>query len=574
MNEVGYGFTYDQYGACEQILVARRGLELLNNNFVNRGTAFTAGERQDFGLGGYLPPAVRTIEVQRDDVLARLAKKETDLDRFVSIRSLFDRNVTLAHAVIGSDIESFMPVIYTPTVGLACRHYSSMFRRSGGLYFHPGNIDRAVAILRSFRHRDIRVAVVTDNQGVLGIGDQGVGGIAISLGKLMLYTQGAGIAPWHCLPVTLDVGTDNEELLADPSYLGLRHHRLKGEEYLAFIGKFAGAFREVFPHALCQWEDFSRDRAFAVRNSYLHELVSFNDDIQGTGAVALAGIFAAMRIRKVALVEQRFVVYGAGAGGVGICEQIARALEGEGLSSLLARERIFLFDSRGLVCEERELPDYKKPFASPGRYVPASNPGDLAGIIAKTGATVLIGASGQRGAFDRAVIRAMLDNCPRPLIMPLSNPGDRAEATPAEIMAMSQGAALVATGSPFGPVNGVRVGQGNNVFIFPGVGLGVIGSGAREVLPEFFTVSARILAEFVSESDLEKGILYPPVGELSRISLAVSIAVGEEAIRRKVAGTCPFSVMDHERDPGRLEEIIDRMRWSPRYLPLIQMAGC
>ena len=574
-----YGFTYDQYGATESILVYGRGLSILENSFTCKGTAYTEQERLDLGLCGIIPPAVRTLEDQVANSGRVVNGKQGDIEKFIYLRALFDRNVTLAHAVIAADIERHMRIIYTPTVGEACRNYSSMFRQVNGIHFFPGNIDQAENILRRFAHRDIRVAVVTDNQGILGIGDQGAGGIAICLGKLMLYTQGAGIAPWHCLPISLDVGTDNPSLLDDREYLGWRHRRLTGDEYVDFIQRFARAFRAVFPNALCQWEDFSKQNAFAIRDAYLHDLISFNDDIQGTGAITLAAIYSAMKITGGDIRRQRFLIHGAGAGGVGIAEQIETALVEAGLSGEEARERIFTLDSRGLVTSDRPLEPYKEKFAKDPRAVPwRRSPGDgsLVNTIENEGVTVLIGTSGQHGCFDEAVVTAMMRNSRRPVILPLSNPTRMAEADPADIWKWSGGAALTATGSPFPPIESggkkIRVGQCNNVFVFPGVGLGVLASGAKEVLPAFFTAAAHAVSDEVDEDDLAQGILLPPVHRLRRVCLRVAVAVGRAAIENRVSRLCVFSTFQHNNDPRRLEELITNMRWTPdRYLPLVPM---
>lgn len=571
-----YRLLYDAFGNTRAIEVFSRWLGVYDNQFTNKGTAFSRAERQDLELEGTLPAGVRTLAQQIDNSRDAIAKKKSDIEKFTYIRSLFDRNVTLAHAFIASDIERWMRIIYTPTVGEACRHYSSLFRKANGLHFYPGNIDQAEEILQRFAHRQIRVAVVTDNQGILGIGDQGAGGIAICLGKLMLYTQGAGIAPWHCLPVSLDVGTDNPELLADANYLGWPQPRLRGEAYIAFVQRFALAFRKVFPHALCQWEDFSKQNAFAIRDAYLHELVSFNDDIQGTGAIALAAILSAMQIKGESLAGQVFLVHGAGAGGVGIAEQIEAALLEAGLDPARARARIFTVDSRGLVCTDRELEPYKRKFAKEPGALPwyrEKGDGSLLNVVRNARVTVLIGTSGQPGCFDREIARAMLAHTSRPVILPLSNPTAKIEATPDDLAAWTSGAALVATGSPFPPVvragSEVRVGQCNNVFVFPGLGLGVLASGAREVLPRFFAVAARAVAEQVSRADLGLGILLPSVHALREVSRQVALAVGRCAMEAGVAGPCAFSEFQHEGSPERLERLIDGMRWQPRYLPLL-----
>jgi len=576
MPENTYGFVYDEYGNTRGLEVSVRGVAVHSNHYINKGTAFTEEERIMLGLEGTLPPAIRTLEQQVRNSIEKVNNKENDLERFIYLRSLFDRNVTLAHAVIASDIARLMKIIYTPTVGLACQNYSSMFRTANGLHFFPGNIDRAEAILGRYEHRDIRVAVVTDNQGILGIGDQGVGGIAICLGKLMLYTQGAGIAPWHCLPVSLDVGTDNRALLNNDEYLGWRHERIRGLEYVTFIQRFAKAFKAVFPNALCQWEDFSKQNAFAVRDAYLHDLISFNDDIQGTGAVTLAAILTAMKIKGEALEDQVFLVYGAGAGGVGIAEQIETALVERGMKENSARRKIFTLDSKGVVTTERMVEPYKAKYAKNPvemSWLDSVHENVLLDVISHAGITVLIGTSGQPGCFTQQIVEAMAKNCERPVILPLSNPTDKAEAVPGDIYRWTSGRALVATGSPFADlVDGnreIRFGQCNNVFVFPGVGLGTLASGATEVLPQFFTAAAKAVADCVDAEDLEKGILMPRIRNLRTVSHQVAEAVGMAAIQGGVAGRCAYSRFQHENDPERFKILVDRMRWLPGYLPLV-----
>ena len=571
-----YKFVYDEYGNTKEIRVHTRDIGVQSNNYMNKGTAFNEIERRDLGMNGSLPPAVRPLEQQVKNSLVKVHKKENDIERYLYMRSLFDRNVTLAHAVIATDIPRFMEIIYTPTVGLACQQYSSMFRSANGVHIFPGNIDNAEDILRRYGHRDIRVAVVTDNQGILGIGDQGAGGIAICLGKLMLYTQGAGIPPWHCLPISLDVGTNNQELLDNEEYLGWRHRRLTGSEYVKFIQQFAMAFNNVFPHALCQWEDFSKQNAFAVRDAYLHDLISFNDDIQGTGAVTLAAVFAAMKVKGEEITDQVYLVHGAGAGGVGIAEQIEAALIEHGLKENEARKKIFTLDSRGVVTSDRMVEPYKAKYAKNPvemNWLEDSGENALLDTIRNAGVTVLIGTSGQPGCFTREVVVAMAANSERPVILPLSNPTDKAEALPKDIYKWTGGKALVATGSPFPPVvqdgRKIRIGQCNNVFIFPGVGLGTLASGAKEVLPSFFTAAAKGVAELVPKEDLDAGILMPRVESLRDISTSVSLIVGLTALRDGVSGPCAFSKFEHKNDPERLKILIEKMRWEPEYLPLV-----
>lgn len=578
MSENQYGFKYDEYGNTREIMVYASGVTVHGISYVNKGTAFNLAERKRLGLEAALPPSVRSMEDQVENSLIKVRSKERPIEKFIYVRSLFDRNVALAHALIKSDIENLMGIIYTPTVGLAVQQYSSMFRQANGLHFYPGNIDQAEDILRRYLHRDIRVAVVTDNQGILGIGDQGAGGIAICLGKLMLYTQGAGVAPWHCLPISLDVGTNNEALLADNEYLGWRHHRLAGDEYLEFIGRFAQAFRNVFPNALCQWEDFSKQNAFAIRDTYLHDMISFNDDIQGTGSVTLAGILTAMRIKLENLEDQVFMIHGAGAGGVGVAEQIGVALVEAGLSEDEARDKIFTLDSRGVVTTDRDIEEYKLKFAKDKEkfsWLQDSQNLNLLEAVKHAGVTVLIGTSGQGGCFTQDVVEAVAKNTDRPVIMPLSNPTVMAEALPEDIYRWTDGKALVATGSPFEPVthNGVthHIGQCNNVFVFPGVGLGVLGSGAREVLPEFFTAAAHAVSSCVSNKEMEEGCLVPPVKTLAEVSKKVALAVGMSAVKHGVSRPCVFATFQHDGDEARMKELLRKMRWEPEYLPIVAM---
>ena len=573
MKNKNYDFQYGDFAETTGIDIHVKGPDVLRYNYISKGTAFTEDERDKLKLNGYLPPRIKTLEEQIQPSLDIIENKKDDIERFIYIRNLFDRNVVLAHAVIATDITRFLSIIYTPTVGLACQQYSSMFRRANGIHFHPRNIDKAEDILKNYSDNDIRVAVVTDNQGILGIGDQGAGGIAICLGKLMLYTQGAGIAPWHCLPISLDVGTDNLELLKDPHYLGYKHERLKNGDYLKFIEKFSKAFKKVFPNALCQWEDFSKQNAFTIRDAYLHHLISFNDDVQGTGSVALAGILAAMKVKKESMKDQIFLVHGAGAGGIGIAEQIHTELMAQGLSKEQANQRIFTLDSKGIVTSDRKLELYKEKFAKDIKSLPwLKNPEDntLLNTIINEKVTVLLGTSGQPGCFTKEIVDAVSKNTERPVILPLSNPTVKAEALPKDIYKWTKGKALVATGSPFAPVEHdgkkYRIGQMNNAFIFPGVGLGIIASGAKEVLPSFFSASAHAVAEYITENEIKDGILCPPLEKLRDVSIKVAKYVGAEAIKGGVCNEdCAFSKFKHKNDIDRLHVIIEGMCWNPKY---------
>ncbi|MCK5542032.1 MAG: NAD-dependent malic enzyme [Desulfobacterales bacterium] len=576
MKNVNYDFNYGNFGETTGIDINITGPDILRYNYINKGTAFTEDELDKLKLIGYLPPRIKTLEEQIQSSLNIIDNKNNDIERFIYIRSLFDRNVVLAHAVIATDITRFLSIIYTPTVGQACQQYSSMFRRANGIHLHPRNIDKAEDIFRNYSDNDIRVAVVTDNQGILGIGDQGAGGIAICLGKLMLYTQGAGIAPWHCLPISLDVGTDNLELLKDSSYLGYKHERLKNGDYLNFIEKFSKAFKKVFPNALCQWEDFSKQNAFTIRDAYLNDLISFNDDIQGTGSVALAGILAAMKIKKESMKDQVFLVHGAGAGGIGIAEQIHAELIQNGLSKEQANQRIFTLDSKGIVTSGRKLELYKEKFAkdiNSLEWLKKPEDNTLLNTIMNEKVTVLLGTSGQPGCFTKEIVDAVSKNTKRPVILPLSNPTVKAEALPKDIYKWTNGKALVATGSPFDPVehNGkkYRIGQMNNAFIFPGVGLGIIASGAKEVLPSFFSASAHAVAEYITEDEIKDGILCPPLEKLRDVSIKVAKYVGAEAIKGDVCKEdSAFSEFKHNNNIDRLNVIIEGMCWSPKYFSL------
>jgi malate dehydrogenase (oxaloacetate-decarboxylating) len=580
MAENQYRFKYDEYGNTQEILAFGSGSSIHSISFLNKGTAFNLAERRQLGLEAALPPAIRDLEHQVEATINKIDARQDDVQKFIYIRSLYDRNVTLAHALIKSDIEKYIGIIYTPTIELAVKQYSSMFRQANGLHFYPGNIDNAENILRQFLHRDIRIAVVTDNQGILGLGDQGAGGIAICLGKLMLYTQGAGIAPWHGLPISLDVGTNNKALLSDNEYLGWRHERLQGEDYLKFIGRFARAFRNVFPNAICQWEDFSKQNAYSIRDAFSDDLISFNEDIQGTGAIILASLLTAMKIKRERFKDQVFLVHGAGTCGVGIAEQIELALIEDGLSEGQAKDRIFTFDSKGIVRSDKDNELYKMKFAKdPDRYPWLRDEVIcLDDVVRNARVTVLIGTSGQGGCvgcFIEEVIKEVAKNTDRPVILPLSNPIAVIEALPSDIYNWTNGKALVATGSPFEPysMDGKlhRTGHCSNALIFPGVGLGILASGAREVLPSFFTAAAHAVSDFVLQEGMDEGCLVPRVGMLREVSLKVALAVAMCAVREGVSRPCVYSRFKHENDEARMKELITKMRWNPDYLPLVAM---
>ncbi|MGB3212563.1 MAG: oxaloacetate-decarboxylating malate dehydrogenase [Desulforhopalus sp.] len=573
-----YRFKYDEYGNTREIVVYASGSSARSCSYINKGTAFSLEERKSLGLEATLPPGLRNLEEQVENSRNKVNEKVDDIEKFIFIRSMFDRNATLAHALIKSDIKNYIKIIYTPTIGLAVQKYSSMFRQANGLHFYPGNINGAEDILRRFAHRDIRVAVVTDNQGVLGIGDQGAGGIAVCLGKLMLYSQGAGIAPWHCLPISLDVGTNNEKLLADKKYLGWRHRRLEGEEYLSFVGRFVRAFRNVFPNALCQWEDFSQQNAFSIRDAFVDELISFNDDIQGTGAAALAALLSAMRIKDEKLIDQRILIHGGGAGGVGIGEQLMNAMIEDGLSEKDALNRIFMIDSKGLIISSDKLELYKKKFGKSKTAHPWLGDVDridIPSIIRKAKITTLIGTTGQDFFFNEDVIKEIKKNTKRPVVLPLFQHISTPQVFCQNLSKWSEEGFLVATGNPCATKDEMdmacHIGQCNNGFVSPGVGLGVLVSGAREVLPEFFTAAARVISNMMSPDQLERGRLMPPINDIRDVGKKVALAVAMSAVQHGVSRPCVYSDFQHNNDEARMRKLIDRIRWNPEYLPLVTM---
>ncbi|GAB4362102.1 MAG: NAD-dependent malic enzyme [Deltaproteobacteria bacterium] len=542
------------------------GLEILHNPILNKGSAFPLEERRLFRIEGMLPPAVSTLEQQVERRYEGFSAKPSDLEKYIYLRSLQDRNETLFYALLLAHLEEMIPIVYTPTVGLACQRYSHIFRYTRGIFLSPDNIDRVDAIFRSLAYRNVEMIVATDSEGILGIGDQGVGGMGIPVGKLSLYVAGAGIRPANCLPVTIDVGTDNEERLADPLYLGIRKRRIRGEAYFDLIDRFAQAVKKHFPGAILQWEDFSKQNAFTLLDRYRKQLPSFNDDIQGTGAVVLAGILCALRITGGSLPAQRFAILGAGAGGIGVARQIRTALRARGLSEREATERILVVDSRGVVAEGRGGVDaYKVPFAQRAGFAEGwtrerPDKVTLLDVVRNARPTVLLGLSGTAGAFTGEILRTMAAQCERPVIFPLSNPTSKTEAPPEEIYRMTGGRAIVATGSPFPAVNHegkeYLVGQGNNVYIFPGVGLAALLVGAKEITDGMFTAAAERLAGLVPAERLARNGLYPPIAQLREICREIAVAVSLRAMEEGIAAPVPEE---------RLRESLERRMWKPRY---------
>jgi malic enzyme len=526
----------------------------------NRSTAFTREERRELGLEGLLPDVVSTIEQQARRAYGNIVRKTDPLERYIGLAALQDRNEHLFYRVLLDHLEKFLPIVYTPTVGLACQQYSRIFRRARGLWITPEHKGRMTEVLANAPYEDVRLIVVTDNERILGLGDQGAGGMGIPIGKLALYCAVAGIHPSQTLPISLDVGTDNKTLLEDDLYIGWRQPRLRGEAYDATVEEFVRAVRQRFPRALLQWEDFKQWNAFRLLDRYRKELPSLNDDIQGTAAVALAGIYAAGRASGTKLADQRVVIAGAGAAGVGIARLFRGALERQGASGETLARAVALLDSKGLLVDASD--EYRRDLAWPAAL--ASTHGLRAGsplldVVRASRPTILVGVSGVAGLFGETVVREMAAHVDRPVVLPLSNPTSSSEARPADVVAWTGGRGLVATGSPFDPVEiggrKVRIGQGNNVFVFPGVGLGVLVAEAREVTDGLFAAAADALAREVSEEDLRAGSLYPSVSQLRRITGLVAAAVVREAVRSGIARVAP-------PEPG---EAVAAAMWEPRY---------
>lgn len=552
----------------------RTGHDMLNTPVLNKGSAWSEEERVEHGLLGLLPHHVSSIEEQLARVYRNYQQRTGNLDRYLYLTDLQDRNETLFYRLLLEHITEMMPIIYTPEVGVACQRYSHLFHRPRGLFIDYPHRDHIETMLRAWHFADqVRVIVVTDGERILGLGDQGMGGIGIPIGKLTLYTLCAGIHPATTLPIVLDVGTNNPALLNDPLYLGWRHERVRGREYDDFIEQFVTAVEKVFPHALLQWEDFAKDNARNLLDRYRDRILSFNDDIQGTGAVTLAGWLAAVEIAGVPLADQRIVMLGAGSAATGIAEQIVAVMVEAGIPLEQARRTIWLIDSRDLVHTRRTgLEAAKMLYAQPyerleGWTREGRETFTLYDVVANVHPTCLIGTSAQPGAFDERTIREMARYVERPIIFPLSNPTSKSEAVPADLIAWTEGRALVATGSPFEPVNyGGRtfiIGQCNNVFIFPGVGLGVIAVGAKRVTDAMFIAAARALSAFSPARQDPTASLYPSLTQVRDVSRAVALAVAAEAVRSGLAA--PLSA---EEQAAR----IDATMWTPVYPQVRRMA--
>ena len=537
-------------------ILPAKGVDWLHHPVFNKGTAFTEAEREALGLRGLLPPHVQTMKEQMERVMNNFRIKSSDLERYIQLVSLQDRNETLFYRVVMDHLEEMMPIIYTPTVGKACQEYGHIFRRSRGFYLSSNDCGLMEKILRNWPTRDVKVIVVTDGERILGLGDLGAFGMGIPVGKLALYTACAGIHPTQCLPIMIDVGTDNETLRADPLYIGLRQKRIRGADYAAVIDEFMNAVQKLFPGVLVQFEDFGNHNAFSLLERYRDRMCVFNDDIQGTGAVALAGILSALRITGQRLADQRVLFLGAGEAAIGIAHNIVACLVENGLTPAEARQHCWFVDSKGLVVHGREgLTEHKAPFAHARPPCP-----DLLDAVNSLKPTMLIGASGQPGVFTREIIAAMGKINVRPVVFALSNPTSRAECTAEQAYAWTEGRAVFASGSPFPPVtlNGATLvpGQGNNAYVFPGIGLGVVATGARRVTDAMFIKAAHALASLVYDSELAEGRVYPALTRIHDVSHTIALAVAEEVFAQKLN--------THSR-PDDLPGFIRSQMFKPEY---------
>jgi len=550
------------------LAVFERGTALKDDPLLNKGTCFTETERQQLGLVGLLPPAVQTPDEQRARAYENYLRAGEDVKKYLFLAGLQDRNETLFYRLVLDHLEEMVPIVYTPTVAKACEQYSHIYRRGRGLYISPAHRGRIAEVLRNSPVDAPRIIVATDNEAILGIGDQGVGGMPIAIGKLALYTAGAGIHPSGCLPIDLDVGTDNPARLDDPLYLGARHRRLRGAPYFELLDEFVDAVSSVFPHALVQWEDFASATAFEVLARYRRRLLSFDDDIQGTGAVVVSGIETALRLVGRRLEDERIVFYGAGASGAGCALAVRAAMRTAGVEATDLNRRVVCLDSKGLILDDRPgLTGAKRELAAPRHLVggwPSGPDGafHLSEVVREFRPTVLVGASGRAGAFSEAVVRDLVSGCARPIVLALSNPTSNVEVTPSELIRWTNGAAVIGTGSPFAPVTHdgrtYTIGQGNNALVFPGIGLGATAVRARWLPDEAFSAAARALFQFTLASSGSSGAIYPPLARLREVSRQVAIAVGSALVR---SGAAPaISEADIER------RVVEGM-WEPDYLP-------
>lgn len=561
--------THGDLAGPERVETRKTGVWLLDNPSTNQGTSFDREQRKALRLHGMLPYRVTTLAEQATLAIDQIRAKTTPLERYIGLASLQDRNEVLFYRLLADHLAELMPVVYTPTVGEACQKFSHIYRSARGLWLTPDDVDDLPSVLRNAPFKDIRLIVVTDNERILGLGDQGCGGMGIPIGKLALYVAGAGLHPSKCLPISLDVGTDNPELLADPLYLGYPKKRLRGKAYDEFIEAFVHAVREVFPKAIVQWEDFHKDRAFTLLERYRRRIPSFNDDIQGTASVTVAGMLAALRITNQRMADQRVLFLGAGEACTGIARLCGIAMGTDGADAARIRAALAAFDSRGFLHEGQSIAEPHKrelamPLAVMARYGldPARSPTPVE-VVRALKPTMLVGATAQAGTFTREIVEEMARHVERPIVLPLSNPTSKAECSPADALRWSGGRAIVATGSPFDDVelDGRRhvIGQANNVFIFPGLGLGAAIAETREITTEMFYVASSTLARSVTAERLAEGAIYPSQGDLRRVSFEIACEVvryaSEHDLGRRIR-------------PEDVEPLVRASVWDPAYVPI------
>src|SRR5258708_2980221 len=548
-----------------------RGTDLLNTPLLNKGTAFTKEERTKFGLRGLLPPHVETLDEQVVRAYEAFQRKDNDLERHIYLRALQDTNEVLSYRLLLDHIEEMTPMVYTPVVALACQQFSHIYRRPRGLFISYPLRDSVPALLRNRPNPDIDVIVVTDGERILGIGDQGAGGLGISIGKLSLYSLMGGMRPERTLPIVLDVGTNNQERLNDPEYLGWRHERITGQAYFDFVDQFVQAVKEELPGTCLQWEDFATPHARPILQHYHDELLTFNDDIQGTAAVALGAILGAVKVTGKSLKDQQIVMFGAGSAGIGVADGLRAAMVGEGLSEQEARSHFWVIDKGGLLHSGRkDLTPEQSVYAQPEERVsgwPRTSNGQigLADVIGEIDATVLIGLSTVGGAFSEAIVREMARKVERPIIFPLSNPTSKSEAKAEDLIRWTDGRGLVATGSPFAPVSyggrTIPIAQCNNVFIFPAMGLGLVASGARRVTNAMMLAAARTLGANSPALKDSSASLLPRLTDIRRVAAEIAIAVGIEAQKE---GLAPKTTEDE------LRQSVSAAQRPPGYADLIR----
>jgi malate dehydrogenase (oxaloacetate-decarboxylating) len=556
------------FGADSPVRTHLTGYDLVTKPMLNKGMAFSERERDVFRLHGLLPPHIGTLDEQIERRLRVMRAFNTDFERYAFLRDLQDTNETLFYAVLVRHFDELLPLVYTPTVGEGCQHFSEIWRKPRGLFLSYPNRHRIREILSDSRFDHVRVIVVSDGERILGLGDQGAGGMGIPIGKLSLYTGCAGIHPDLTLPILLDVGTNNHERLTNPLYIGWRHERVVGKEYDAFVEEFVSAVVERWPNVLLQWEDFAGSNASRLLDKYRDRLCTFNDDIQGTAAIAASTLLAAINVTGVPLTEQRIAVLGAGSAGCGISSLLLQIMVQAGLSEEQARKAFYLVDRNGLLVDGMEgITPAQTPFVQQREAVKdwsMSKPEQIGlfDVVSNAKPTVLIGVSGQTGAFTEPVVRAMAQNVKRPVIFPLSNPTSRSEATPQQLIEWTEGRALIGTGSPFAPVQWqdkrIDIDQTNNSYIFPGVGLGVLAAGARRVTDAMFVAAGKVVADMSPTVNDPRGRLLPPVDQLRAVSVAVARAVAIQAQADGVAEPC---------DEATLDKRIQAIVWEPRYRP-------